>query len=99
MLEQLFAVLSQSNEPVPWRGIEITLRQIGMSIINGSEYGQPAHNRSNSSSSKKNYEAPVNQQNLTIEEETSKFQNRATILDRVHPSPVSGYKSKNFSSE
>jgi hypothetical protein len=100
MLEQLFAVLSQSNEPIPWRGIEITLRQIAMNIVNGSDYAQPnAHHKNVAQAPKKNYEAPINQQNLTIEDENNKFQNRTTILDRVHPSPVSGYKSKNFSPE
>ena len=37
MLEQLFSSLSRTNEQVPWRGIELTLRQAALSIVNSME--------------------------------------------------------------
>jgi len=37
MLEQLFASVSRTNEYIPWRGIELTLRQIALSIVSAAE--------------------------------------------------------------
>ena len=41
MFEHLFGSISRTNEQVPWRGVELTLRQIALSILDSMEESAP----------------------------------------------------------
>ncbi len=103
MLEQVFSVAANSDAPVPWRGMELTLRQIAMNIVGVSDCQRNVGYAQSGKSAAKNYEAQVEAgpEEVVAQNQTNDavFNNHATILDRVHPTPVSGYKSKNFSQD
>ena len=101
MLEQVFSASAHSDAPVPWRGMELTLRQIAMNIAGISDCQRNVGYVKSGKPAIKNYDAQVEiePEGITVQVETNDaaFSNHATILDRTHPAPVSGYKSKNFS--
>ena len=103
MLEHLFGSVSRTNDQVPWRGVELTLRQIALSILDsleectsGGYAGQPA-----ASYAKKSSDSQAAQADEKDSSDTGpgRFRSRPTVVDRVQTSPVSGYKSKNFVQE
>ena len=105
MLEHLFGSLSRSNEQVPWRGVELTLRQIALSIVDSMEEcasmasgcaNQPAVAQPQGAFCAQVKPAAKADEKDTTDTSAGRFRSRPTVVDRVQSSPVSGYKSKSF---
>ena len=103
MLEQLFGSISRTNEQIPWRGIELTLRQAALSIVNAME-GCPSLKSSCAGQLIQPQGVFCAQPEVKENKETmdpARFRNRpTTVVDRVQASPVSSeYKNKSFSQD